>query len=132
MASREIRLVVFIGPIQDIGLMQAPTQEMFCGTFCAIYTSQYTNLNIHLHPRKASTTNPHPSRQPGQAWACSCSVLGKWVPGAGVPGSSQEACQCPPTTLLSPATSTAAGGVGRELQQHPPRPSQIHLPSHPK
>lgn len=111
--------------------MQAPTQEMFCGTFCAKYTSRYTNLNVHLHPRRASTAKPHPSGQLGQAWTCSCSVPGKQVPGAGVPGSSQKAYQHPCSALLSPATSAAAGGVGRELQQHPPHPSQTHLPPHP-
>lgn len=55
----------------------------------------------------------------------------KLVPEAGVPGISQKAYKCPCNTLLSPATSTAAGRVGRELEQHPPHPTQTHLSSHP-
>lgn len=50
---------------------------------------------------------------------------------AGVPGISQKSHKCPCNTPLSPATSTAAGRVGRELEQHPPHPTQTHLPSHP-
>lgn len=115
--------------------MQAPIQEMFCGTYCAKYTSQYTNLNTCLYPRRAITAKSHPIRQPGQAGTRSSSVPGKWLPGAGVPGSSQNCHQRPHSAiicylLLSPATSTAAGGVGRELQQHPPHPIQTHLLSH--
>jgi len=60
-----------------------------------------------------------------------CPIPAKQVAGAGVPGSSQKARQCPRSTLLTPDTSTAArwGGVAEGYSIT--HPSQTKLPSHP-